>query len=160
MANNDDSSRIEFAPAVAALLQGTGPQAELARCFLRFAGALLDDDQSRIDGVVSADARFHELEAAGLPRGPIGLKLFRKQLNSAFPDEHVTIAAMRFEGDDIIETDLDITATHKGELMGNPATGNRVFFKVHTRNRFVGGKMVERWDQTDIERLMEQLKPR
>ena len=60
---------------------------------------------------------------------------------------------MRFEGDDIIEADLDISATHTGpELMGIPAaTGRKIRFDVHARGRFVDGKMAERWDRADFE---------
>jgi len=40
--------------------------------------------------------------------------MFRRQVNAAIPDEHIFIIAVRFEGDDIIEADLDISATHTG----------------------------------------------
>jgi predicted ester cyclase len=147
-------ARIELSKDVLPLVE----QSPIAQHFVRFAEALIDPDQSKIDAAVTPDSRFHELEAAGLPPGPSGLKLFRKQMNTAFPDELVRIVAMRFEGTDIIETDLEVTATHSAELMGIPATGKRVAFTVHTRNRFVDGRMAERWDKADIEDLIRQLK--
>ena len=151
-------SRIEYAPSVASLLKEDTTQARLARSFVRFAEALLDSNGQRIDEVVTADARFHELEAAGFPPGPQGFRLFRGQLNAAFPDEHVVIMSMRFPEEDIIETELACTATHRGELMGIPATGKRVSFTVYTRNRFAGERMAERWDRADFAGLLAQLK--
>ena len=152
------SERLSYAPEVAALLEGTGEQAELARSFVRFANALLDPDPSKIDDAITPDARFHELEEMGLPAGPAGFKIFRKQINGAFPDQQVRIAAMRFEGGGILETDLESTATHLGDLMGVPATGKQVRFNIHTRNRFVNGRMAERWDRADVQDILRQVK--
>ena len=102
--------------------------------------------------------RREELEAIGLPRGLEGLKIFRRQVNAAIPDEHIFVTAVRFEGDDIIEADLDISGTHTGEeFMGIPATGRKIRFKVHARGRFVDGKMAERWDQADFADIKRQL---
>ena len=116
-------------------------------------------DPAGIDNVVTADSRFHELEAIGLPRGPEGFKLFRRQVNAAIPDEHILITAVRFEGDDIIEADLDISATHTGEgMMGSPAaTGRKIRFVVNARNRLRDGKLAERWDRADFEDIKRQL---
>ena len=151
-------NRIEYSSSVASLLDEDTARARLGRSFVRFCEALLDRDSQRIDAVITADARFHELEAAGFPNGPQGFKLFRSQINAAFPDEHVAIVSMRFPEQDIIETELACTATHRGELMGIPATGKRVNFTVYTRNRFDGEKMAERWDRTDFAALLAQLK--
>jgi len=152
------AERVEFSPSVAALLAQNTAEAHLGRLFVGFAKALMDQDSNRIDAVVTADARFHELEEAGFPPGPDGFKLFRKQINAALPDEHVVIVEMRFPERGIIETELDCTATHLGELMGNPATGRAVRFTVYTRNRFEGDRMAERWDRMDVAGLLAQLK--
>jgi predicted ester cyclase len=151
------SQRIELVPAVRAILEGDTPKSQLLRHFLRFAEALVARDSSAIDGVVTPDARFHELEEAGYPRGPEGFKKFRREVNAALPDEHTVIVAVRFESNDIIETDLDCTATHLGDWLGVPATGRKLRFDVHTRNRFVGDKMAERWDRADVKDIMRQL---
>jgi len=151
-------SQIELSPAVKAMLEVDTPKSQLLRHFLGFTKAILAPDPAWIDGVVSPDARFHELEAIGYPRGPEGLKIFRRQVNAAIPDEHIFIIAVRFEGEDIIEADLDISATHTGEeMMGTPATGRKIRFGVHARGRFVGGKMVERWDRADFEDIKRQI---
>ena len=107
------------------------------RHYLRFTEAIIALDLTGIDRVVTADARFHELESIGYPRGPEGFKLFRRQVNAAIPDEHISITAVRFEGDDIIEADLDISATHTGaEFMGISAKGRKIRFNVQARGRF------------------------
>ena len=107
-------SQIELSPAVKAILEVDTPKSQLLRRFLDFTETILAPDPAGIDRVVSPDARFHELEAIGYPRGPEGFKMFRRQVNAAIPDEHIFIIAVRFEGDDIIEADLDISATHTG----------------------------------------------
>lgn len=150
--------RIELNPAVKAILETNTPKAELLSHYMRFLEAIIAQDGSGIDSVVTADARFHELEEIGLPPGPEGLKMFRGQVNGACPDEHISINGVRFEGDDILEADLDITATHTGvELMGIPAAGRKIRFDVGARNRFVDGKLAERWDKADFEAIRRQL---
>ena len=150
--------RIELSPAARAILERDSPQSQLLRHYLRFSDAILAADPAGIDRVVTPDARFHELEAIGYPRGPEGFKIFRRQVNAAIPDEHIFVTAVRFEGDDIIEADLDISATHTGEeFMGVPAAGQKIRFGVHARGRFVDGKMAERWDRADFEDIKRQL---
>jgi predicted ester cyclase len=150
--------RIELSPGVRAILEVDTPKSQLLRHFLHFTEAILAADPAGIDRVVSPDARFNELEAIGYPHGPEGLKIFRRQVNAAIPDEHISIIAVRFEGDDIIEADLDISATHAGEeFMGIPATGRKIRFDVHARGRFLDGKMAERWDRADFEGIKRQL---
>jgi predicted ester cyclase len=150
--------RIELSPAVRAILESDNSKSQLLRYYLRFTEAIIAPDPSRIDSVVTPDARFHELEAIGYPHGPEGFKIFRRQVNAAIPDEHILITAVRFEGDDIIEADLENSGTHTGEpMMGVPATGQKIRIGVHARARFVGGKLAERWDRADFEDIKRQL---
>jgi len=152
-----EPQRIELGPSVRAILETDTPKSQLLKHFLRFTEAILAPDPAAIDSVVTPDARFHELEAIGYPRGPEAFKTFRRQINAALPDEHIFIVAVRFEGDDIIEADLDISGTHMAEIMGIPATGRKIRFDVHSRGRYVDGKMAERWDQVDFEDFKRQL---
>lgn len=149
--------RIELSPAVRANLEADTPKSQLLRHFLHFTEALLAPDPALIDSAVTPDARFHELEAIGYPHGPEGFKMFRRQVNAAVPDEHIFINAVRFDGDDVIEADLDISGTHTAEIMGIPATGRKIRFGVHARGRFVDGKLAERWDRVDFEDIKRQL---
>lgn len=149
--------RIELSPAVRAILEADSPQSQFLKRFLRYLEALLAPDAEGLDSVVTPDSRYHELEAMGLPPGREGLKMFRRQVNAAIPDEHISITAVRFEGDDIIEADMVMDATQTGEIFGIPATGRKIRFDVHERCRFVDGKLAERWAQVNIEDIRRQL---
>jgi predicted ester cyclase len=151
------ADRIELSPAVRAILEADGPESQFLKHFLRYMEALLAPDTAGIDSVATPDVRCHELEAIGLPRGLEGLKMFRRQINGAIPDEHVFVAAVSFEGDEFIEADLVMNATQTGELMGIAATGRRIRFDVHERSRFVDGKLAERWAQVDFEDIKRRL---
>jgi hypothetical protein len=76
------TSRIQYSDSVASLLKQSTADSRLGHLFVRFAEALLHPIGEGIDDVVAPGARFHELEAAGFPRGPQGFKAFRKQINS------------------------------------------------------------------------------
>jgi predicted ester cyclase len=149
--------RIELSPTVRAILEADSPNSQFLKHFLRYLQALLAPDSAALDSVVTSDSRCHELEAMGLPRGPEGLKMFRRQVNAAIPDEHVFVTAVRFEGDNFIEADLVMDATQTGEIFGIPSTGRRIRFDVHERCRFVDGKLAERWAQVDFEDIKRQL---
>jgi predicted ester cyclase len=151
------ADRIELSPLVRAILEADSPKSQFLKHFLRYLQALLAADPAGLDSVVTPDCRCHELEAMGLPRGPDGLKMFRRQVNAAIPDEHIFIAAVRFDGDDIIEADMVMEATQTGEIFGIPATGRKVRFDVHERSRFVDGKLAERWARVDFEDIKRQL---
>ena len=151
------SQRIELSPAVGAILETDGPKSTLLKHFVRYLQGLLDPDTSRLDRVLTPDVCCHLLEAMGVPRGLEGMQMFRRQAIAAMPDEHILIATASFEGNDIIEVDMVINATHKADFMGIPATGRKFRFEVHERARFVDGKMAERWPRVDIEDIKRQL---
>ena len=151
------AERIELSPAVRAILDADSPESQFLQRYLRYLQALLAPDPAGLDSVVTPDGRFHELEAIGLPRGREGLKMFRRQVNAAIPDEQILITAVRFEGDDIIEADMVMEATQTGELLGIPASGRRICFDVRERCRFVDGMLAERWARVDFEDIKRKL---
>ena len=120
------ADRIELSQAVRTILETDSPKSWLLKHFLNYLQALLAPDPAGLDSVVTPDGRCYELEAIGFPRGREGLKIFRRQVNAAIPDEHIFITAVRFEGDDIIEADMAMNATHTGELFDIPATGRTI----------------------------------
>jgi predicted ester cyclase len=83
--------------------------------------------------------------------------MFRRQVNAAIPDEHIFVIAVRFEADDTIEADLDISGTHMGEFRGIPATGRKIRWDAHSQCRFVDGRMAERWERVPFEYIKSQL---
>jgi predicted ester cyclase len=151
------ADRIELGPAVRAILDEDSPKSRILKNFVRYLEALLAPNPDGLNSVVTPDGRCHELEAMGIPRGREGLKMFRRQVNAAIPDEHILVTVVRFEGADIIEADMVMNATQTGEIFGIAPTGRRIRFDVHERCRFVDGQLAERWAQVDIEDIKRQL---
>jgi hypothetical protein len=133
-------SGVEMTPEVRAIVGSKTKEGDLARCYLRYMDALKHPE--RIDDVATPDARFHDLEAAGYPKGPEGLKAFRRWLNTQVPDEHGRITAMRFSGSDIIEVDIEASGH-------DPKTGQPALLTVHAKDRFLGDRIAERWDTAE-----------
>src|SRR3569832_2152172 len=95
--------RFELSPAVRAILEANSPKSALLKHYVHYMEALIALDPAGLNSTVAPDARCHELEAIGLPPGREGLRLFRQQVNAAIPDEHISITAVSFESDNIIE---------------------------------------------------------
>ena len=74
----------------------------------------------------------------------------------AVPDVHVAVDDQVAEGDKVV-TRWTMRGTHKGELMGVAAKGNR--FEITGMNicRFENGKYVEDWGNWDEKGLMDQI---
>jgi hypothetical protein len=93
-----------------------------------------------------------------LPTGDISLeqlKHYAPEFFAAFPDISITINDIVAEGDKVAVL-VNWKATHKGEYMGIPPTGNKIDITVAMLIKIVGGKWVEFWNVTDI-RLAQQL---
>jgi predicted ester cyclase len=76
--------------------------------------------------------------------------------HKAFPDLHVEIDQIIAEGD-LVVTAITSTATHQGEVMGIPATGKKISVRGVHINKIVDGRIVARWELTDMMGLMVQL---
>ncbi len=156
--NSQVAPQFSLAPAVATLLEDQDtPTYAMLQTFSRYAEALLSPDPTALDAVVEADARLHDLEARGMPAGLAGLKAFRGMINSAFPDERAELIRFELEGNDLVDADLQATGTHRGEMMGVPASNRVATWLIHTRVRFQGEKVAERWDEVDVQALIGQL---
>jgi uncharacterized protein YndB with AHSA1/START domain/predicted ester cyclase len=77
-----------------------------------------------VDEYVAPDCKIH-IPIPGLPQGREGMRANGKAVCSAFPDVFVTREFIATEGDLVLER-AHAKATHKGELMGIPATGKQV----------------------------------
>lgn len=101
------------------------------------------------------DAVAHFLPP-GMPQGHTGLQLYYRAFMDGFPDAQLyfddTVAA-----GDKLAVRFHIIATHAGAFNGIPATGTRVTFTGSTIMRFVDGKVVERWSQSDFLGLLQQV---
>lgn len=91
-----------------------------------------------------------------VPQGLEGLKQFFAGFGAAFPDARITLNDVIAEGDKVMGF-FTFRATHKGELMGIPATGKRVEFNTMDLWRVANGKLAEPWDVVDLMSMMQQL---
>ena len=88
-----------------------------------------------------------------------GLEAFRQFGSlyfSAFPDLQITPEDLTAEGDKVTMR-YGWRGTHKGELMGIPATGKQVTTWGISILRVVNGKIAEQWDSFDNLGMLQQL---
>jgi len=91
-----------------------------------------------------------------LPPGIEGFKQIVPMFRTAFPDLQFTVEDLIADGDKVVSR-LTIRATHKGEFMGILPTGKQATITAIDIVRIVDGKMVERWGEVDMFRLMQEL---
>jgi steroid delta-isomerase-like uncharacterized protein len=112
-------------------------------------------DQSRAYELVATDFVGH---FPGQP--PIeGIEAFRQfgsAYFNAFPDLQITPEDLIAEGDKVAMR-YGWRATHKGELMGIPATGKQVTTSGISILRIADGKIAEQWDSFDNLGMLQQI---
>ena len=103
-------------------------------------------NRKNLDSADELFAEEHELrpEAAGVGRGPEGMKRAFAGLHEEFPDIHVEIESMVAEGD-LVAVRLTFSGTHA-------PTGERATWPETVFARFSEGKAVESWELTDTGR--------
>lgn len=111
-----------------------------------------DAVEASIDPGMVAHVGTDELDADGW-------MAMGKMFYAAFPDARHTLERTVVQGDIVVAIGR-FGGTHKGELMGIPATDRKVAIGVMTAYRYEGGKIVEHWGQFDSAGLMQQLAPR
>jgi predicted ester cyclase len=77
-------------------------------------------------------------------------------LLDALPDARIVIEDLLAE-DDRVAGRFSLHGTHSGPLMNLAPTGRRVRVEIIDINRIAGGRIVERWGQTDTLALLQQL---
>lgn len=108
-----------------------------------------------IDKFYSPDLVDHSAPP-GLPPGIEGGKQILNMFFAAFPDIHLTVEDLVAEGDKVAQR-WTVRGTHKGDFMGIAPTGKQITLSAMTIERFVGGKIVERWEVFDQLGMMQQL---
>jgi steroid delta-isomerase-like uncharacterized protein len=96
------------------------------------------------------------LPMPGQPRGVEGVRWFTEMMRQAIPDMRVTLNRVIGEGD-LVADYWTATGTHKGEMMGMPATNKKFTISGSTLARFTGGKISEMWALGDNLGMMQQL---
>lgn len=112
-------------------------------------------DLSAFETYFSPDLTDHALPP-GLPPGREGRKIFASALLAAFPDLQVDVEDLVAEGEKLV-TRYSVRGTHKGDLMGIPATGKEISITGIAVDRFENGLSVEHWEIIDQLGLMQQL---
>jgi steroid delta-isomerase-like uncharacterized protein len=110
-------------------------------------------DFSKLDEIMRDDYIQHN---ADVPQGKAGFKQFFVQMFQAMPDFSYTVKKIIAE-DDTVMMYSTTTATHKGEWLGNPPTGNKLNFDVVDIFRIESGKIAEHWDVADSLKLFTQV---
>lgn len=108
-----------------------------------------------IDELCTSDFVDHTAMPGQGP-GREGIKQSFAMFMPAFPDFHAEIEGMVAEGD-VVVTRFSVTATHKSELMGVPATNQRVTFHGIDWLRLRDGKICEAWHQGDDPAVLASL---
>jgi steroid delta-isomerase-like uncharacterized protein len=108
-----------------------------------------------IDEYMSNDFVEHE-DISPFPSTREGVQQFFAAMLEGLPDLTVTIDDIAAEGDKVWARWTG-RGTHKGELMGIPATDKEVSFGAIDILGYAEGKAVEHWGLTDTFGLMTQL---
>ena len=110
-------------------------------------------DFSKLDDIMRDDYIQHNPDT---PQGKAGFKQFFEEIFKGLPDFSYTIKKIVAEGDTVMMYSTT-TATHLGEWLGNPPTGNKLKFDVVDIFRIENGKIAEHWDVADTLKLFTQV---
>jgi steroid delta-isomerase-like uncharacterized protein len=110
-------------------------------------------DFSQLDEIMRDDYIQHNEDT---PQGKAGFRRFFEDMFRAMPDFRYTMLKIISEGDTVMMYST-VTATHKGEWLGNPATGNKLDFNAVDIFRIENGKIAEHWDVADTLKLFTQV---
>ena len=111
-------------------------------------------DMAAFDALVDPPYRDHTDPAAEFGRD--GFRWLILQTRASLPDMHMTIEDEIAEGDRVVIR-VTTRGTHRGELLGVPPTGRPVTLRGTGIIRVVDGRMVERWNESDLLGVLEQL---
>lgn len=121
----------------------------------KFAEAANTGKYELFDEAVAPDCVDHD-PAPGQGPGPKGYRAFFTEMRTAFPDLKADLAALVAD-DESIAFAYTLSGTHKGLLMGIPATGKKISIRGVQLSKFRDGKMVERWGSSDQLGMLQQL---
>ena len=107
------------------------------------------------DEFIATDAVSHATPP-GMPNGLEGAKQLFRMYFVAFPDLHFSVENIIAEGDKVVAR-YTMSGTHKGELMGIPATGKTIAITGIDILRIAEDKIIEHWGISDELGMMQQL---
>lgn len=108
-----------------------------------------------IDEMTVEDFVYHD-PPPGIPSTREGFRRIVAMSRAAFPDLRIVVEDVIAE-EDRVAIRYTMRATHQGELMGIPPTGEQVAVPGIVVLRVRDGKLTERWENADNLGLMQQL---
>ena len=114
-------------------------------------------NEHNVDGVSHLfDKSFVHHLRGPLPPGFEGLRQVGIMMNGAFPDVVVTEEDLIASGDKVVERS-SAAATHKGPMLGTPATNKRIKWSEIHIYRLSNGKIAEHWPEISMMELLQQV---
>ena len=108
-------------------------------------------------GELVADNFVEHEETPGFASTKEGTLEFFRMVLAAFPDMRMEVEDLISEGDKTVAR-VKVTATHQGDFMGVPASGNRAEVGLIDIMRFNhAGLVCEHWGVMDMLSLMQQI---
>ena len=98
-----------------------------------------------VDEIIAPNLLDREVDGSEQGSGPEDVKSYLAGYYlKALPDVHITVEFQVAEGDMVL-TYVTVRGTHRGELLGVPATGKQIEVTGMSVDRIEGGKIVEGW---------------
>jgi len=116
-------------------------------------------NERRLEFIDKIIAKSHALGDPTLSGGAVGPSAYRRQVErfqKALPDLKFSIDETVSEKDKLVVA-WTITGTHRGELLGIPATNKKISVSGITINQIADGKILESTVVWDVVALMQQL---
>ena len=121
----------------------------------RYQEILNENRLDELDQVLAADLRTPDI-LPGLPSGIEGAKAVHRMMLAGVPDFRTTIDDMIAEGGKVAAR-ITMSGTHTGDVMGIPASGNKLNFPGMYFVTIFNGKIVEHRGVEDSTALLQQL---
>lgn len=116
-----------------------------------------EEDFDALGEVLASDYTLHGVPGAEEElTGRDAVEAYLRGMLEAFPDATATIEELVAEGDTVAYR-ASFTATHEGEFMGIPATGEKVSVDATGFFRIEDGKIAEAWPRWDTLGMLQQL---
>jgi steroid delta-isomerase-like uncharacterized protein len=122
---------------------------------LRWLQAFNERDWTTESACRTSDYRAH-LSGAPVPMTSDAWSAFLIEFTTASPDAQINVEGAIAERDSVA-TRFTITATHRADFQGVPATGRQVAIPGLEFNWIADGKIAEHWGQFDLVGLMQQI---
>jgi steroid delta-isomerase-like uncharacterized protein len=118
-------------------------------------GLFTKGDLGAVDTYLAEDFINHD-PPFGVTADREGMRTAGSMMRAGFPDWHSELHALIAEGDVVVER-FTASGTHRGDVMGVPATGKAVSLAGINIFRLRDGLIVERWGLLDDLGFLRQL---